>query len=382
MSNDPEQEYFSDGMAEDLITDISQISGLSVTARNSSFAFKGQSIDVTEVAKKLRVKHIIEGSVRKMGDRLRVNAQLIDGTDGRHIWAARYDGNLAEIFDFQDDIREQIVSALRVSLTPADKARTERKPTSSVEAYDLYLRGRANVYLHMPEPFLEARKYLEQAIKIDPDFADAYGFLSMSHFYGWVYELPGFDSTLDQSIELAERGVALDNSSAIALSRLGWIQLWFRRYDQAFANLEKATQQAPNNADVYATYAQVLNYSGNPEKGLEMIEKAFRLESVPPPIFEYYAGQSHLMLRQYDHALSRFKRMVEQAPKIIFGHILLACTYVELDQLDEAHSAIREALEIAPQYSVKEAARIFAYRYDEDRERILDCLREAGLPED
>ncbi len=139
LSGDPEQEYFSDGMAEDLITDISKISGLFVVARNSSFAFKGQAIDVKEIAAKLGVKHILEGSVRKMGAKLRVNAQLIDVASGGHIWAERYDGDMADIFEFQDNIRAQIVSALRVSLTPTDKALTERKPTDSVEAYDLFL---------------------------------------------------------------------------------------------------------------------------------------------------------------------------------------------------------------------------------------------------
>ena len=186
LSDDPEQEYFSDGMAEDLITDISKISGLFVIARNSSFAFKGQTIDVKVIAEQLGVKHILEGSVRKMGPKLRVNAQLIDAASGGHIWAERYDGDMADIFEFQDNIREQIVSALQVSLTPTDKALTERKPTDSVEAYDLFLKGRANFYRYTPEHLLEAIKCLEEAIEIDPNFAAAYGYLSYCHFYGWA----------------------------------------------------------------------------------------------------------------------------------------------------------------------------------------------------
>ena len=192
LSDDPQQEYFSDGMAEDLITDISQISGLAVTARNSSFAFKGQTIDVKQIAKQLGVQHIVEGSVRKMGDRLRINAQLIDGADGRHIWAERYDGNMSEIFDFQDDIREQIVSALEVSLSPTDMALTERKPTNSVEAYDLFLRGRVNLNQLSRETALEAIDCLEKAIEIDPNFADAYGILSFCLFLGYAFLFPGF----------------------------------------------------------------------------------------------------------------------------------------------------------------------------------------------
>ncbi len=268
MSGDPEQEYFSDGMAEDLITDISKISGLFVIARNSSFAFKGQAIDVKEIAGKLGVKHILEGSVRKMGAKLRVNAQLIDAASGGHVWAERYDGDMADIFEFQDSIREQIVAALQVSLTPTDKALTERKPTDSVEAYDLFLKGRASYYRYTPENLLEARKCLEKAIEIDPNFADAYGYLSYCHFFGWSQMSADFDDNLDRANELAEKGVALDNASAIALTRLGWIQTFLRRYDQAIANLEKAVELAPNNGDVNATFGQASNYWGNPERGV------------------------------------------------------------------------------------------------------------------
>ncbi|MCZ6590792.1 MAG: tetratricopeptide repeat protein, partial [Alphaproteobacteria bacterium] len=382
LSGDPEQEYFSDGMAEDLITDISNISGLFVIARNSSFAFKGQAIDVKEIATKLGVKHILEGSVRKMGSKLRVNAQLIDAASGGHIWAKRYDGDMADIFEFQDNIREQIVSALQVSLTPADKALTERKPTDSVEAYDSFLKGRANFYLLTPDHLLEAIKFLEVAIEIDPNFADAYAYLSFCHFRGWVQMWPEFDDTLDRSNELAERGVALDDTSAFALTRLGFIQTWMRRHDQAIANLEKAFALAPNNADVNATFGQVLNYWGNPGRGLEMLEKALSLDTFAPPLWEYYAVCSHILLRQYDQAVARLNRMIERTPKFIPAYVYLACAYVELDRIDDARETIKTVLEGAPQYTFKEVARIFsAYQVDEVRNRFLDSLRKAGLPE-
>ena len=381
MSGDPEQEYFSDGLAEDLITDLSKISGLFVIARNSAFAFKGQAIDVKEVAEKLGVKHILEGSVRKAGGKVRINAQLIDADSGGHIWAERYDGDLEDIFSLQDNITAQIVSALQVSLTPTDKALAERKPTDSVEAYDLFLRGRANFYLLTPEHLVEAIKSLEKAIEIDPYFADAYGYLSFCHWYGWIYTFPGFDESLDRAYELAERGVALDGASAIAVMRLGWVQTWLRRYDQAVANLEKAIALAPNNAEVCATFGQVLNWLGDPEKGLEMIEKALRLETFAPAVWEFYAGHSHLLLRQYDQALTRFNRVVERAPKFGGAHAILAWTYVELDRLDDARDAIKTVLELAPHSSLKKFDRTVPIRVDEDRNRYLDGLRKAGLPE-
>lgn len=354
MSGDPEQEYFSDGMAEDLITDISKISGVSVTARNSSFAFKGQSIDVKEIASKLGVKHIVEGSVRKMGDRLRINAQLIDGTNGRHVWAERYDGKMSEIFEFQDDIREQIVAALQVSLTPIDQARAEHKQTDSVEAYDLFLKGRANLYRFSPETVLEAKKSLETAIELDANFADAYGFLSYCHYAGWILKFPGFDDTLDFANELAEKGVALDDKSAIAVVRLAWIQGWMRRFDQAIPNYEKAITLAPNRADVYADFGQILNYWGDPDRALEMSEKAFSLETFSPPLWEFYAGHSHFLLHQYDLALPLMTHMVERVPNFITGFAFLACLYVETDKQSEANDAIEKILDVFPDSTVKD----------------------------
>ncbi|MDH3737988.1 MAG: tetratricopeptide repeat protein, partial [Alphaproteobacteria bacterium] len=382
MSGDLDQEYFSDGMAEDLITDLSKISGLSVAARNSSFSFKGQMPDVKDVVEKLDVAFVLEGSVRKMGERLRINAQLIDGADGRHVWAERYDGDMENIFEFQDSIRAQIVSALQVNLTPADQALAQRKPTDSVEAYELFLKGRANLHRYTKEDLLEAIRCLEAAIEIDPKYADAYGYLSYCHFYGWALMWPGFDDSLERSHELAERGIALDGTSAIALMRLGWAQAWLRRHDQAIANFEKALALAPDNAELYATFGQVLNYWGDPTRGLEMLEKAFRRETFAPPVWEWQMANSHLLLGQYDEALVRIHRAIERAPEIMPAYVGLACVHVELDQLDDASDAIEKVLEIAPHFTLKEAARIYPYRRDEDRARFLDALRKAGLPED
>lgn len=381
LSNDPEQDYFSDGMAEDLITDISKISGVSVTARNSSFAFKDQAIGVKEIAKKLRVRHIVEGSVRKMGERLRINAQLIDGNDGRHIWAERYDGYMSEIFDFQDDIREKIVSALQVSLTPTDKALTETKQTNSANAYDLFLKGRANLYRFTVDNVLEAQRNLEAAIEIDPNFADAYGFLSYCQYAGWILKFPGFNDTLDYANELAAKGVALDGNSAIAVTRLAWVQGWMRRFDESIANFEKAIALAPNRADAYADFGQILNYWGDPERALEMSEKVFKLETFAPPLWEFYAGHSHFLLRNYDQALPRITRMLELVPKFITGYAYLACLCVETNKRDDAQKAIKKLLEISPGYTLRDMDKFHPYRFDETRKRFLDDLREAGLPE-
>jgi TolB-like protein/Tfp pilus assembly protein PilF len=381
MSGDPEQEYFADGIAEDIITDLSKLSALFVTARNSSFQYKGQTVDVKRVGNELSVKHILEGSVRKMGSKLRINAQLIDAASGGHLWAERYDGDMEDIFQFQDDIREQIVAALKLKLTPTDKALTERDPTDSVEAYDLFLKGRANFHRYTPEGLQKAMKCFEEAIEIDRNFADAYGYLAYCHIWGWAMRFPGFDDGLDQAHEMAERGVALDGTSAIAIMRLGWIQGFLRRYDQAITNLEKAIAMAPNNAEVYASFGNILNYWGDPERGLQMLEKAFSLEAFVPPIWEYYAGHSNYLLHQYDEAITRFQYMIERSPQFTYAYLWMACSYVELDRLDDARGAIKAFLEILPQYTIKDADGFFPIRIDEVRERFRDSLRTAGLPE-
>ena len=381
MSGDPEQEYFSDGMAEDLITDLSNISDLYVAARNSSFSFKAQMPYVQEVAEKLGVRFVLEGSVRKMGDRLRVNAQLIDAADGGHRWAKRYDGNMDEIFEFQDRIRAEIVSELKPKLTAADKALTQRKPTVSVEAYDLFLKGRAIYHRYTREDMLEAKNCLEEAIEIDPNFAEAYGYLSYCLLFGWGAMWPEFGDNLDRANAVAEKGVALDGTSSVALVRLAWVQTVLRHYDQAIGNLEKAIDLAPENADVIATFGQILNYWGDPERALQMMEKAFSIEMIVPPNWEYQMGCSQLLLGQYDEAVTRFQRTIEQAPKFFPVYMVLAWAYVELDRPGDANNTIKAILKIEPQYTLKHVARLFSYRLDEVCDRFLDSLRKAGLPE-
>ena len=251
MSGDPEQEYFADGMTEDLITDLSQISGLFVIARNSSFAFKGQAVDIKEVGRRLGVKYVLEGSVRKAGDTVRINAQLVDAADSGHLWAKRYDRKIEDIFALQDEITAQIVSALEVSLTPADEARAERKPSTSIEAHDLFLKGRASYFRYTPEDHAAAKSCFEQAIEIDPEFADAYSFLSYWYVAAWNLMFPGFEDGLERALPLAEKAILLDPDSPIAHMRLGWTLGFMRLFDQALSSFERARTLGPDIPEVY-----------------------------------------------------------------------------------------------------------------------------------
>lgn len=381
LSGDPEQEYFADGLCEDLITDLSNIAGLLVVARNSSFALKGRSADVKKISESLGVSHVLEGSARKVGPKIRVNVQLIDAASGGYIWAERYDGDIGDIFEFQDNIRDRIVSALEVKLTAADRATADRKPTSSIDAYDLFLKGRASFYGFTSERLFEAKECFEQAIRIDPNYADAYGYLSYCHFYAWFESFPGHEDGLRRASELAAKGVAVDGSSAIATARLGWTQIYLRNFEEAVGNFKKAIALAPNNADIHADFAQAMNYWGNADQALELIARAHTLDAIAPPLWDAYEGHSLLLLGRFDQAVSKFRRAIERIPDFTAAHLRLAMAYTELRQHADAKATIRKIREISPRCCLRAVAEHYPYRIDAVQQHFLDCLREAGLPE-
>ncbi len=381
MSGDPEQEYFADGLSEDLITDLSKISGLFVVARNSSFAFKGRSTDVRDVAGQLGVAQILEGSVRKMGPKVRINAQLIDAKTGGHLWAERYDGDLDDIFTLQDEIMAQIVSVMELHLTAADLASTERKPTHSAEAYDLCLRGRAEYYRYTPENLTNAMRCLERAIEIDPTYADAYGYLSYCHTSAFEFTWPGARDSLDYALELAEKSLALDNRSSVAHSRLGWVLGFLGEFERATENFEQAIALDPRDAGAYFAYGETMNRAGLPEKAIPLIERAIGMEVVAPPGWDFGLGHGYLLQKRYDEAFAKFLLVLGRLPRFLPARVQLARAYGELDRIPESRAAVEVLREVAPNYTIRSADRMFHYPDEEHRARLHDGLRKAGLPE-
>jgi len=379
MSNDPEQEYFADGMTEDLITDLSQISGLFVIARNSSFAFKGQSVDIKDVGEKLGVRFVLEGSVRKAGDKIRINAQLIDAGTGGHIWAQRYDGNYEDIFALQDEITAKIVSALEVNLTRQDSDRARHRATVNIDAYDLFLRGRTKFYAMTPAAFIEAGDLFQQAVELDPEFADPYIYLSFLQMVSYIFIIPGFEDGLNTGQTLAEKAVALDDQSGMARTQLGWIQLWLGEHDLGLANLERGVELDPTNAETYAYLAESLNYAGDPERAVDMTRKAQEYDPVLPPNCQFHLGHSYYLLGKFNEAAEVISGALKMAPEFLPGHIILAAAYAELGQIDLAGREIEIVGDLAPNCTVVEVGRLFPHRPPEVKARLLEALGKAGM---
>src|SRR5262249_35329268 len=264
MSSDAEQEYFSDGITEDLITDFSKISGLFVISRNSVFTYKGKAMKVEQVGRELGVRYVLEGSIRKAGNRVRITAQLIDATSGFHTWAERYDRDLQDIFAVQDEVTQRIVAALKVKLTTVEQSRLSRQPTTNLEAYDHYLRGLELYAQRSREANLQARQMFERAVVLDPQFATAYAFLGRTYLMELIYQWSQSPQVLEQVVLFGQKAVALDDSQPAAHETLALAYLGSKEHTQAIAEVEKAVALDPNYADAYVTLADVLCFAGQP----------------------------------------------------------------------------------------------------------------------
>lgn len=281
IGSDAEQEYFADGLAEDLITDLSKVSGLMVIARNSSFSYKGKTLDARLVAKELGVRYVIEGSVRRAAARVRINAQLIDAIKNVHLWADRFDRDLTDIFMLQDEIVRRIVNALAHVLPVARPAPTQR--ATNLEAYDLFVRGRVLVSQSLQSNRV-ARPLLEKAIELDPGFADAHAWLAMSHLSDWEEWGEAPEPHRSLAVAEAELAVSLDPENASAHAILGFVLAYEGRLDAAAAEVERALRINPNHADAWLILGEVKAYEGRAAEGIEDVRKAFRLNPHPPRV--------------------------------------------------------------------------------------------------
>jgi adenylate cyclase len=379
LSGDPEQEYFSDGMTDDLITDLSKLSGLLVIACNSVFPYKGKAVEVGEVSRRLGVRYLVEGSVRKAGNRVRINAQLVDATTGGHLWAERYDRELQDIFALQDEVTQKIVFALKVMLTPAEQVRFRQAPTNNLEAYDSFLRGQAYFWRFTREANVQARQLFERAIELDPQYAGAYAVLSWTYFIEWGFQWSQDPQLLAQTFALAQQAVVLDDSLPLAHTMLGVAYLWQRQYEQAIAEGEKAITLGPNYAEGYAWLGNIFNFAGRPEEAIEMEEKALRLNPHDPFLSLFTLGVAYRITGLYEEAIATLKRVLIRNPDYLPAHANLLVAYSESGQEAGAQAEAAAILRLSPQFSLEVWRQRLPFKDQAELERLLAGLRKVGL---
>ncbi len=382
MSGDPEQDYFSDGITEDIITDLSKISGLFVIARNSTFVYKGKAFSVPNVCQELGVKFAIEGSVRKAGNRVRITAQLIDGTHGAHLWAERYDRDLTDIFEVQDEVTRRIVDALKVQLTPAEEAHLVATPTRSFEAHDLFLRAREllrGTKLNR-EIFDQAVALLTRAIALDPDYAEPYAGLAMAHNLDFQNHWTGASDAIDVAAHFVTLAIEKGPSVPYAHFIAAIVAMWKRNLERAKQETERALALSPNFAPVYGTRGLVEIYSGDPLAAIPFIERAMRLDPAFAHQYMHFLGSAYLVAGQYETAAASFRERIRLMPDTDLSRALLASALGHLGDIDEARRIWTELKQVNPRYSFAEHLSRLPFSNPADADRIKDGLAMAGLP--
>lgn len=382
MSDDPKQEYFSDGITEDLITDLSKLSGLLVIARNSTFAYKGRAVKVVEVGRELGVRYVVEGNVRKAGERVRITAQLIDAATGHHVWADRYDRELKDIFDLQDDVRQKIVTALAVQLSAGEREQLAKRPTDNVVAYDLWARGLEQMNSFTREGVLESRRLFEQAVALDPGFARAWG--QIANTYALEVDLELGTATpegIKRATKIAERAVALDPSLPQPRWVLGRTYFYERDVERALVEIQKAITLDPNYADGLAYHGMLLVYSGRAPSAFPYIERAMRINPHFPFWYLHALGNAQFMVTRYDAAAESFHKALERNPNWHPSRRMLVATYGHLGLIDEARWEIAELTTAGYQVTIDQYRRTTLIRDAGYFERVVAGLRKVGVPE-
>ena len=382
MGGDPAQDYFADGITEDLTTDLSRISGLFVVARNSSFSYKGRSVDVRTVSQELGVRYVLEGSVRRSGDQIRINAQLVDGSNGGHLWAERFDGTMADVFALQDDVNRKIVAALEINLTAADEQRLEQAESTSAEAYDLLLRGIEQFNRRTRETNAEARDLFARAAILDPDYARAYANISLT--YGievnrnWAQDR---ERSTRLGLEFTEKALAIDDRIPQIYMARSLLYLSQRQHQTAIEAAQRTIEVHPNYADGYATLAFIQSFSGQLEAALESLDRARQINPRGTGIYLEIEGRVLFLLERYDDALSILDEAIQRNPALDRIHLFLAATYAELGLPEEAAWSVDEVLSLSPDISLAKERRGANYMRTSDLEHYIGALRKAGLPE-
>lgn len=385
LSDDPEQEYFADGVVDDIITALSRVRWFFVIARNSSFTYKGKAVDIKRVGRELGVRYVLEGSLRKSGNRVRITAQLIEAENGRHVWADRFEGNLGDLFDLQDQITENVVGAIEPSLRLAEFERSRRRPTTNMQAYDFFLRAWKNLSLtSSTSGNEEAVRDLQKAIELDSDYSAA------KALYGWAIQLrrsargSATEQETNEAIRMAREALAAHRDDPVTLATSAWVLCFLdSRHDEAMDAIERALTLAPNVATVLNHAGWVNIFSGDAESAVRIFQRAMRLSPLDPQMPHILNGLAFAYLRaqKYDEALAAALRACRDRPEYVQAQRRLIVSLVEVGRLEEAKEIAKRSNQLAPHFSISWWERAADFKDQAFKTRYSAALRAAGVPE-
>jgi TolB-like protein/Tfp pilus assembly protein PilF len=380
MSEDPKQEYFSDGITEEIITALSKTPKLFVIARNSTFTYKGKPTKVQQVGRELGVKYVLEGSVRKAGDKVRVTAQLVDAQTGNHIWAERYDRDLKDVFAIQDEITMKIITALQIKLTEGEQAGIYARGTGNLEAYLKFLEAIEYGRRQNPDDNQKAKRILEQSIALDPNYAAAYRLLGALHMFDvWLGSTNSPKDSLRRAVELSKKAIALDESLGMAHALLGHIYILMKDYERGIEAGQRAVEVEPNDADAHAYLGMGLTFADRPEEAIKAFKRAIRLNPKAPSWYLHQVADAYRHMGRYDEAITWGKKAVDRNPKNLPAHLVLAACYSLAGREKEAQAEAAQVLRISPSYSLERLAKTDPTKNQVAKKRYIDALRKAGL---
>jgi len=380
LSGDPSQEYFSDGIAEEIITTLSNVGGLFVIARNSSFSYKGKPVKIQQVSEELGVRYVLEGSVRRSGDRVRVTAQLIDAIKGQHLWAESYDRDFKNIFEIQDEITLRIVTALRVKLTEGDQARILEKKIKNPDVYLKILQAWSLTRDGSKESLIRYGQLAQEIVDMQPEYPDGYRILGWYH-YNLGNRGISPQENYKKAFKLAQKALSMDEFDGYSHALMSFLYLLKRKYEKAIESGKRSVEIQPNGAVVHMILGGTLSYAGRVDEAIVYLKRAIRLNPFPAWFYYYNLGRCYLQNGQYEDAIMEFKKALKTTPDAFHPYAGLAITYILLDRLEEARASAAKTLELNPNFTVTAVSKTLKYKNQDYIQVLLNAMRKAGFPE-
>ena len=382
MSDDPKQEYFCDGITEEIITALSKNPGLFVIARNSTFTYKGKPVKVQQVSEDLGVRYIIEGSVRKADDRIRITAQLIDAMTGKHLWAERFDRKLEDIFAVQDEITINIIEAMALKVTGRERVREVSKHPKNLDAYLKVLEGVYYLSQQNPSDLIEAKKLFEEAIAMDSEYVTPYALLGICHFSEVMHGVTKSpQKSITEASKLAQKALALDESNPVVHRLFGFVYWGSYQFDEAESAFERAVELNPNDSMSLLYLGFSMGRTGKPQEAIAIYNRILRIDPLAPTMVYHGLGNANASMKNYEQAISYYKKLLEIKPRYVLAMPGLTSCYIALGREEEAHAMAGEILKLNPKFSVDKYVKMFGVKDQAENECLRAALLKAGLPE-